>query len=909
MFSVIVVGAGLSGTATAFGLRKCGFEVSLYDSADIESPPDHSRNDNHAGGGLTVHSNGMEALKGLGLYDDIIACPHQVVTQAQILRIDGSDAITSLKIDGRHFLREILQECMLKACISEGVKVPGCMSLVHLDQTESGVSVTFSNGSNATADLLVGADGVHSATRRIAFPDFPSARLVATGNVGVFHRGTLVEGQPLEFPVDMALYLDPSRGRTVFARNCSPKIGSWMSVELVDGPGDKSSAAAVHDVDDRAKTAWQAFPPAELLRESARIAQVARTWSLPRMAVHCVRSAAAISRVALFDVPIIPATRLAEARVVLVGDAAHGSAAALISQNLDAAFESAATLVRVFSSRIADCGMRNSHQREQAPWKKDAVCAAAKIYSKVRARRACAVNKLARLMNLSGTSGAAVGGVLTRAVLGFVRAGMLAPLLAYDYRRETDAAVASDGSVPRNRYDVIPPTRLLGLHTHITSYKGTVVRADVAQAPNGKSRGFGTVLFSTSEEAANAIATYNNYEWHGRKIEVREDRASSASFSSSSFRPHASAPAATADGETPVNVPLPGTAIDVNTVNIRALYVGNLPYSVGWQDLKDLFRNAGNVIRSDIPSDYQGRSKGFGTVIMSSVEEARKAIAMYNGFEWNGRRIEVREDRTYVEGAPPRNAGPRNPQNYQQPILSMDPQQYAAEISAASGIAGIPSQSPTSPLAQSVPVSATATAATPVAGRQLFVGNLPFSLQWQELKDLFRQDGGTVLRADIAVDAQGRSRGYGQVLMASAEEARDAIARLHGSEVSGRVIEVREDKYVAAAAAAAAAGVGAPTLADGGFNGQLGVGPSLGTQVFVGNLPYSSRWQDLKDLFRPLGLNPVHADIMIENETGRSKGCGMVRFATREDAEKALELNGSSVMGRTILVRLDKYAV
>ncbi|KAJ3382867.1 hypothetical protein HDU84_003972, partial [Entophlyctis sp. JEL0112] len=452
---------------------------------------------------------------------------------------------------------------------------------------------------------------------------------------------------------------------------------------------------------------------------------------------------------------------------------------------------------------------------------------------------------------------------------------------------------------------------------------GTVVRADVAQAPNGKSRGFGTVLFSTSEEAASAIATYNNYEWHGRKIEVREDRASSASFSSS-FRPHASAPVVTPDGETPVNVPLPGTAIDVNTVNIRALYVGNLPYSVGWQDLKDLFRNSGNVIRSDIPSDYQGRSKGFGTVIMSSVEEARKAIgtlffsafdpktnsspsAMYNGFEWNGRRIEVREDRTYVEGAPPRNAGPRNPQNYQQPpILSMESQQYAPEAHPGSSIPGIPSQS-TSPLAHSAPVSATTASAAPVAGRQLFVGNLPFSLQWQELKDLFRQDGGTVLRADIAVDAQGRSRGYGQVLMASAEEARDAIARLHGSEVSGRVIEVREDKYVAAAAAAVA-GVGAPALADGGFNGQLGVGPSLGTQVFVGNLPYSSRWQDLKDLFRPLGLNPVHADIMIENETGRSKGCGMVRFATREDAEKALELNGTSVMGRTILVRLDKYA-
>ena len=81
------------------------------------------------------------------------------------------------------------------------------------------------------------------------------------------------------------------------------------------------------------------------------------------------------------------------------------------------------------------------------------------------------------------------------------------------------------------------------------------------------------------------------------------------------------------DGSTPVaNVPLPGTNIDASTINVRSLYVGNLPYSVGWQDLKDLFRSCGNVMRADIPADYQSRSKGFGTVVMSTVEEARKGV-------------------------------------------------------------------------------------------------------------------------------------------------------------------------------------------------------------------------------------------------------------------------------------------
>lgn len=77
----------------------------------------------------------------------------------------------------------------------------------------------------------------------------------------------------------------------------------------------------------------------------------------------------------------------------------------------------------------------------------------------------------------------------------------------------------------------------------------------------------------------------------------------------------------------------------------------------------------------------------------------------------------------------------------------------------------------------------------------MFVGNLSYNVQWQDLKDLFRQVG-NVLRADIAQDTQGRSRGYGQILMSTESEALEAIEKLNGFEVQGRVIEVREDKFI-----------------------------------------------------------------------------------------------------------------
>lgn len=50
-------------------------------------------------------------------------------------------------------------------------------------------------------------------------------------------------------------------------------------------------------------------------------------------------------------------------------------------------------------------------------------------------------------------------------------------------------------------------------------------------------------------------------------------------------------------------------------------------------------------------------------------------------------------------------------------------------------------------------------------------------MRWQDLKDLFRK-AGTVLRADVSLGPDNRSRGYGTVLLASAEDAGKAVGEL-----------------------------------------------------------------------------------------------------------------------------------
>lgn len=51
------------------------------------------------------------------------------------------------------------------------------------------------------------------------------------------------------------------------------------------------------------------------------------------------------------------------------------------------------------------------------------------------------------------------------------------------------------------------------------------VRADVVLGPDGRSRGHGTVLFSHPVHAQRAIAAFHGFQWHGRTLEVRLDRA------------------------------------------------------------------------------------------------------------------------------------------------------------------------------------------------------------------------------------------------------------------------------------------------------------------------------------------------------------------------------------------------
>lgn len=76
------------------------------------------------------------------------------------------------------------------------------------------------------------------------------------------------------------------------------------------------------------------------------------------------------------------------------------------------------------------------------------------------------------------------------------------------------------------------------------------------------------------------------------------------------------------------------------------IYVGNLPFSTGDEDLRALFEQYGAVTSSKVATDRDtGRSRGFGFIDMADADAAKKGIDALNGYRIGGRALVVNEAR------------------------------------------------------------------------------------------------------------------------------------------------------------------------------------------------------------------------------------------------------------------------
>lgn len=86
------------------------------------------------------------------------------------------------------------------------------------------------------------------------------------------------------------------------------------------------------------------------------------------------------------------------------------------------------------------------------------------------------------------------------------------------------------------------------------------------------------------------------------------------------------------------------------------------------------------------------------------------------------------------------------------------------------------------------------------------------------------------------------------------------------------------------------------------IHNRLEEGGTMSKRLYVGNLPYSMKSNDLEDLFRKVG-EVTSAKVITDIETGRSKGFAFVEMATDDMGAAAIEtLNGQDVGGRSLKV-------
>jgi 2-polyprenyl-6-methoxyphenol hydroxylase-like FAD-dependent oxidoreductase len=317
--NVLVVGAGLAGTATAIGLAAAGIAVDL-----IEVKPEVGA----AGSGITMQGNGLRELRRLGVWTEVQAAGYAfnsvglrapdpagtLLAEIPDVRTGGPDLPATVGLP-----RAALARILTDRAEAAGAKLQLGTSVRSLEASDHAVDVVFSNGSASRYDLVVGADGIRSATRRmIGITDEPR-------------------------PIGMSAF-----------RAFGPRPASVIRTDLIyGGPSyiagycptseDTLYAYIVEDARDRS-----GLSPAQLLAAMRELAEAYHgPWDEIRPALTDPDAVSYTN----FEALVVPAP-WNRGRVVLIGDAAH-ACPPTIAQGGAQALEDAAVLTELLLGRPA----------------------------------------------------------------------------------------------------------------------------------------------------------------------------------------------------------------------------------------------------------------------------------------------------------------------------------------------------------------------------------------------------------------------------------------------------------------------------------------------------------------------------------------------------------------------------
>lgn len=161
---ILVIGAGIAGPATCYWLRRLGFSPELFEKAPLIRK---------GGQGVDIRGVAVDIVKKMGIYEQIckmrtqVECGRYVDITGKILHEEEGEQFAFRKDEDVEILRGDFVEILMKAI--DNVPCHFNQSIDKIEQNDDGVTVYFKDNKIEHYDLVIGADGVHSSTRRMVF--------------------------------------------------------------------------------------------------------------------------------------------------------------------------------------------------------------------------------------------------------------------------------------------------------------------------------------------------------------------------------------------------------------------------------------------------------------------------------------------------------------------------------------------------------------------------------------------------------------------------------------------------------------------------------------------------------------------------------------------------------------------
>jgi 2-polyprenyl-6-methoxyphenol hydroxylase-like FAD-dependent oxidoreductase len=314
--NALIIGGGIAGPVAAMALRQAGIEATVHEA--------HEGIADGVGGGLSIAPNGLNALAVIDADDAVrrIGVPMTAMvfhswTGKRLGEFAAPPGLPSMQFVWRAQLHRVLHD----AAASRGIRTEHGKRLVDAQDTGDGVTARFADGSSASADVLIGADGIRSRVRSLIDPAAPRPRYVGLLGFGSELADT---GQA------------PTRGRMhmIFGKRAffgyqvhDDGSGGWFANLPHRQPMTTGQARAVS--------------AAEWLRILRAAFADDRTPALDML--NRVDPADLLITGGLEDIPTVPTW--SAGRMTLIGDAAHATSPSS-GQGASLAIESAVQLAR-----------------------------------------------------------------------------------------------------------------------------------------------------------------------------------------------------------------------------------------------------------------------------------------------------------------------------------------------------------------------------------------------------------------------------------------------------------------------------------------------------------------------------------------------------------------------------------